>query len=91
MYFFTKTSTLVFLILFIGLINCETVSVDAKGSQLSAAPTCSRTTCSEATVRNFAPNFKAKAVMPNGEFQEVQLSDFKGKYVVLMFYPLDFT
>lgn len=27
----------------------------------------------------------------NGQFQEVGLSDFKGKYLVLFFYPLDFT
>jgi peroxiredoxin (alkyl hydroperoxide reductase subunit C) len=38
-----------------------------------------------------APNFKADAVV-NGEFQEIQLSKFKGKkYVALFFYPLDFT
>jgi alkyl hydroperoxide reductase subunit AhpC len=38
-----------------------------------------------------APDFKAQAVMPNGAFQEVSLSDYRGKYVVLFFYPLDFT
>ena len=38
-----------------------------------------------------APDFKAQAVMPSGAFQEVSLSDFRGKYVVLFFYPLDFT
>lgn len=38
-----------------------------------------------------APNFKATAVMGNGDFQEVSLSDYKGKMVVLYFYPLDFT
>lgn len=37
-----------------------------------------------------APNFKAEAVV-SGEFKEIQLSDFKGRYVVLFFYPLDFT
>jgi alkyl hydroperoxide reductase subunit AhpC len=26
-----------------------------------------------------------------GEFKEISLDDFKGKYVVLFFYPLDFT
>jgi len=31
------------------------------------------------------------AVMPNGEFKEISLADFKGKYVCLFFYPLDFT
>mgnify|MGYP003572286674 FL=1 len=38
-----------------------------------------------------APDFKAQAVMPDGSFQEVSLSDYKGKYVLLFFYPLDFT
>lgn len=38
-----------------------------------------------------APNFKAEAVV-NGDFKEVQLSDYRGKKnVVLFFYPLDFT
>ena len=38
-----------------------------------------------------APNFKAQAVMPDGSFKEIQLSDYKGKYIILFFYPLDFT
>ncbi|XP_072513175.1 peroxiredoxin-2 [Salminus brasiliensis] len=37
-----------------------------------------------------APQFKATAVV-NGEFKEIQLSDYRGKYVVFFFYPLDFT
>jgi peroxiredoxin (alkyl hydroperoxide reductase subunit C) len=38
-----------------------------------------------------APDFKATAVMSDGSFQEISLSDYQGKYVVLFFYPLDFT
>jgi peroxiredoxin (alkyl hydroperoxide reductase subunit C) len=38
-----------------------------------------------------APEFKADAVLPNGEFKLVSLSDYKGKYVLLFFWPLDFT
>ncbi len=38
-----------------------------------------------------APEFQAQAVMPDGSFQELSLSDMRGKYVVLFFYPLDFT
>jgi peroxiredoxin (alkyl hydroperoxide reductase subunit C) len=41
-------------------------------------------------VQKPAPEFKATAVV-NGAFKEVSLSDYKGKYVVLFFYPLDFT
>ena len=38
-----------------------------------------------------APEFKATAVMGDGHIKEVSLSDYKGKYVCLYFYPLDFT
>lgn len=38
-----------------------------------------------------APDFKAMAVMGDGSMKEVALSDYKGKYVMLYFYPLDFT
>jgi len=37
-----------------------------------------------------APEFTGKAVV-NGEFKDIKLSQYKGKYVVLFFYPLDFT
>ena len=38
-----------------------------------------------------APDFKATAVMPDNTMKEVSLADYKGKKVVLFFYPLDFT
>ncbi len=38
-----------------------------------------------------APEFKAQAVMPDGQFKEVSLSEYKGQYVLLFFWPLDFT
>lgn len=39
-----------------------------------------------------APDFTAKAVIKGGEIVDsFTLSQFKGKYVVLFFYPLDFT
>lgn len=37
-----------------------------------------------------APHFEGMAVV-NGEFKKISLCDYKGKYVVLFFYPLDFT
>ena len=37
-----------------------------------------------------APDFKATAVV-DGNFRDISLKEFKGKYVVLFFYPLDFT
>ncbi len=42
-------------------------------------------------VTKSAPDFKATAIMPNNSFKEISLSDYKGKKVVLFFYPLDFT
>ena len=39
-----------------------------------------------------APDFTAAAVMPDGTIKEdFRLSDYRGKYVVLFFWPLDFT
>ena len=37
-----------------------------------------------------APDFTATAVVDQ-EFKEISLSQYRGKYVVLFFYPLDFT
>jgi alkyl hydroperoxide reductase subunit AhpC len=37
-----------------------------------------------------APNFTAQAVV-DGAFKEISLSDYRGKNVILYFYPLDFT
>jgi peroxiredoxin (alkyl hydroperoxide reductase subunit C) len=41
-------------------------------------------------VGNKAPDFKGTAVI-NKEFKEVSLKDFRGKWLCLFFYPLDFT
>jgi peroxiredoxin (alkyl hydroperoxide reductase subunit C) len=38
-----------------------------------------------------APDFTATAVFGNNEIKDLKLSQFKGKPVVLFFYPLDFT
>ncbi len=38
-----------------------------------------------------APDFTAQAVMPDNSFADLTLSSYRGKYVVLFFYPLDFT
>jgi len=44
-----------------------------------------------ALVAREAPNFKAQAVLDKNVIQEIELSSYKGKYIVLFFYPLDFT
>ncbi len=38
-----------------------------------------------------APLFSAQSVTADGEFKTLALKDLRGKYVVLFFYPLDFT
>ncbi len=38
-----------------------------------------------------APDFKAQFVMPDGSFVQKSLQDYRGKHVVLFFYPLDFS
>ena len=44
-----------------------------------------------ALVPKEAPDFTAQAVMPDNSFAALTLSSYRGKYVVLFFYPLDFT
>ena len=38
-----------------------------------------------------APDFTAEAVLPDNSFGQIQLSALRGRYVILFFYPLDFT
>ncbi|KAJ3149223.1 hypothetical protein HDU89_003939 [Geranomyces variabilis] len=47
-------------------------------------------TAARAVIGKPAPAFTLPAVV-DGQFKDVSLSDYKGKYVVLFFYPMDFT
>lgn len=38
-----------------------------------------------------APEFEIIAYFPDGQVNIVKLSDYKGKWLVLFFYPADFT
>ncbi|MFW8600984.1 peroxiredoxin [Desulfobacterota bacterium M19] len=38
-----------------------------------------------------APDFTAQAVMADNSMQDLSLSSYRGKHVILFFYPLDFT
>jgi len=42
-------------------------------------------------VKKKAPEFTAKAVLPDNSIVQVMLSDYRDRYVILFFYPLDFT
>ncbi|KAF3825008.1 hypothetical protein GH733_005642 [Mirounga leonina] len=63
-----------------------------KTSELSLEQTAdSKMSSGNAKIGHRAPNFKATAVMPDGQFKDLSLSDYKGKDIVFFFYPLDFT
>ena len=53
-----------------------------QGSPLSYVP--------RAAVKHLAPDFEATAYQ-DYEFKQVKLSDYRGKYVVLFFWPMDFS
>jgi alkyl hydroperoxide reductase subunit AhpC len=44
-----------------------------------------------AKIRRPAPAFEARALMPGGEERELSLEAFRGRWLVLAFYPRDFT
>ncbi|MPC50534.1 Peroxiredoxin-4 [Portunus trituberculatus] len=46
--------------------------------------------CSGEGVSKPAPAWEGTAVV-DGQFQELKLTDYRGKYLVFFFYPLDFT
>ena len=47
--------------------------------------------CTKLQVGQPVPDFSAQALMTDGSFKDVKLTDYKGKWMVLFFYPLDFT
>lgn len=47
--------------------------------------------CGDAKLNFPAPQFEETALMPNGTFKKISLAAYKGKWVILFFYPLDFT
>lgn len=42
-------------------------------------------------IGQIAPHFSAQAVYDSGEVKDVSLTDYQGQWLVLFFYPLDFT
>lgn len=48
-------------------------------------------TVSAVRVREAAPEWEGAAVMPDGSFATLSSKDFLGEWLVLFFYPLDFT
>lgn len=37
------------------------------------------------------PDYKGQALMPDGDIQNIDLADYRGKWTVLFFWPMDFT
>lgn len=74
---------LFFIILLVGLFIVD-VKLFAQSSGVGAD------SVNIVKVDKAAPDFTADA-FHNGEFKKVSLSDYKGKWVLLCFYPGDFT
>ena len=56
-----------------------------------ATQTVEEVTTMKARVGQEAPDFESTAFVSGKGFEPVKLSDYKGKWVVLCFYPGDFT
>jgi len=69
--------------------SSESTSASGSSSSSSSAQCASNSPCG-AKVQKPAPSFSADAVV-NGQFKSVSLDDYKGKYLVVFFYPMDFT
>jgi peroxiredoxin (alkyl hydroperoxide reductase subunit C) len=64
--------------------------VDDAPAAAAAAPS-QEVTRVQAKVGHPAPDFEATAYVEGKGFEPVKLSDYKGKWIVLCFYPGDFT
>jgi len=64
--------------------------VGAAGTQGSGPTPVATVSEVRARVGQPAPDFEANALV-NGGFKNLKLSDYKGKWVVMCFYPGDFT
>jgi len=62
----------------------------AQAASTTATPSAQEEHKMIAKVGKPAPDFEAAAFV-NGGFQNIKLSDYQGKWVVLCFYPGDFT
>ncbi|KAL1459321.1 hypothetical protein WDU94_011315 [Cyamophila willieti] len=60
------------------------------GGTSSKLSTVEEEAASQAVVTQPAPSWKGKAVV-NGHVKEISLSDYKGRYLVMFFYPQDFS
>ncbi|XP_057297917.1 peroxiredoxin-2-like isoform X1 [Hydractinia symbiolongicarpus] len=73
------------------ILSPSIVKSSASSSLLRKCFSISSVKMSKAFIQKPAPDFEGTAVTEKGEFKTVKLSDYKGKYLVFFFYPLDFT
>jgi peroxiredoxin (alkyl hydroperoxide reductase subunit C) len=66
------------------------VGVPAAGEP-AAPPSKETAQMNTARVGKEAPDFEASAYVAGSGFKNVKLSDYRGKWVLLCFYPGDFT
>ncbi|PVU99598.1 hypothetical protein BB559_000578 [Furculomyces boomerangus] len=62
----------------------------AKAANFSTSSIARQLVGAKAQVQKPAPHFAGTAVLDK-QFKQISLDDFKGKYLALVFYPLDFT
>lgn len=73
--------------------GCATPSTGPIGSnqtQTTSQETIQEVSMEKARVGKPAPDFELTAFIGNG-FKNIRLSDYKGKWIVVCFYPGDFT
>ncbi|KAL3868307.1 hypothetical protein ACJMK2_041130 [Sinanodonta woodiana] len=68
----------------------HTKSASAQVNQLTQTVQKQSSIMSQLKLTKPAPEWSGTAVV-NGEFKDISLADYRGKYLVLFFYPLDFT
>jgi len=67
------------------------IANDAAPAPHGASAAAQEVTSVQAKVGHPAPDFEVTAFIDGKGFEPVKLSDYKGKWIVLCFYPGDFT
>ena len=65
--------------------------IDSGAASESGAPTAAPRMAVVARVGGEAPDFEASGYLAGSGFKNIKLSDYRGKWVLLCFYPGDFT
>ena len=88
------TVVILVLLVYLGALGCVQ-STSRKGLQHHVVPCPPAPGSAQASwprlITGEAPDFEADAVIADNTFARVKLSAYRGKYVILLFYPMDFT